>query len=257
MLLSDRVAIITGGAKGIGRGIALKFADEGCSVAVADIDMKEANNTVSEVTKKGRQGLAIQCDVTDGKQVKSTVDKVISTFGRIDILVNDAGALLSKSAIEDLSEEDWDKSMALNLKSDFLFCKYVVPHMKKRRYGRIINISSIGATYPPAHAISYNPAKAGVLGLTYDLAYALAPYNICVNAIMPGPVRTTFYGSRVSDDAFFAELGKKAVPLGRVGTPEDIAGAALFLASELSSFITGEELRVSGGIPLTPSPAPK
>ena len=257
MLLSGRVAIITGGSKGIGRGIALKFAEEGCSVAIADISMKEAEETLAEMSKMGREGLAIQCDVTDSSQVRDTVDKVISKFGKIDILVNNAGGILSGAPIEDMSEEDWDKIFALNLKSDFFFCKFVIPHMKEKKYGKIINLSSMGAINPPAHAAHYNSAKAGVLGLTYDLAYTLAPFNICVNAILPGPVRTTFYNrmtASMSDeekDGFFAHLGTKT-PMQRIGTPEDIAGAALFLASELSAYITGETLNVSGGVPLLP-----
>ncbi len=257
MLLSDRAAIITGGAKGIGRGVALKFAQEGCSVAIADISMKEANDTLAEVSKRGPEGLAIQCDVTNGKQVRDTVDKVISKYGKVDILVNNVGAIAPHKPIEDITEEEWDKVLALNLKSHFLFCKYVVPHMKKQKYGKIINLSSIGAIQPPAHEIHYNTAKAGIIGFTNDLANALAPFNINVNAILPGPVRTSFYdrttGSMTEKekDDFFASLGKK-VPLQRVGTPEDLAGAALFLASELSAYVTGEALLVSGGLPLLP-----
>ena len=258
MLLPDRVAIITGGAKGIGRGIALKFAEEGCSITIVDISMKEANDTLAEVAKRGREGLAIPCDVTNGKQVRDTVDKVISKFGKVDILVNNAGGLPSSPPIEDLTEDDWDKVLALNLKSVFLFSQAVVPHMKEKRYGKIINLSSVGAINPPTHAIHYNTAKAGVLGFTYDLAFALAPFNICVNAILPGPIRTAFYEPMIGSmsdkekDTFFTELGKRNVPLQRVGTPEDIAGAALFLASELSSFVTGATLQVSGGEPLKP-----
>lgn len=256
MLLADRVAIITGGAKGMGRGIALKFAEEGCSVAIADISMKEANDTLAEISKRGREGLAIQCDVTKGEQVRGTVEKVINKFGKVDILVNNAGGMPPTPPIEDVTEEEWDKVLALNLKSDFLFCKFVVPHMKKRKHGKIINISSIGAINPPAHVTHYNTAKAGVIGFTYDLAHALAPYTIRVNAILPGPVRTSFYDHRIGSmtekekDAFFEAIGKNKVPLQRVGTPEDIAGAALFLASELSAFITGETILVSGGLPL-------
>lgn len=263
MLLSDRVAIITGGAKGIGRGIALKFAEEGCSIAIADISLKEANDTLAEVTKREREGLAIPCDVTNGQQVRDAVDKVISKFGKIDILVNNAGGMPSAPPpLEDITEEDWDKFQALNLKSVFLFSQAVVPHMKERRYGKIINLSSVGAINPPAHAIHYNTAKAGVLGFTLDLAHALAPFNICVNAILPGPIKTAFYDPMIGSmtdkekEAFFEELGKTDVPLQRVGTPEDIAGAALFLASELSSFVTGEALKVSGGSPLRPSHTP-
>lgn len=257
MLLKDRVAIITGGAKGMGRGMALKFAEEGCSVAVADISINEANDTVAEVSKRRKEGLAIQCDVTDGNQVRQTVEKVIDKFGKIDILINNAGAIAPHKDIEDITEEEWDKVMALNLKSSFLFCKYVVPHMKKQKYGKIIGISSIGGIQPPAHEIHYNTAKAAIIGFTYDLGKALAPFNINVNAILPGPVRTSFYermtGSMTEQqkDGFFANLGKK-VPLGRVGTPEDIAGAALFLSSELSAYVTCENLLVAGGLPQLP-----
>jgi NAD(P)-dependent dehydrogenase (short-subunit alcohol dehydrogenase family) len=258
MLLSNRVAIITGGAKGMGRAMAIKFAEEGCSIAIADISMKEANDTITEVLKRGADGIAIHCDVTNIEQVQNTVSQVLNRFSKIDILVNNAGGMTNSPPIENMTEEDWDKALALNLKSDFLFCKYVVPHMKEKRYGKIINLSSIGAINPPAHAINYNTAKAGVIGFTYDLAHALAPFNICVNAILPGPVRTSFYDKAIGSmteeekDKFFDNLGKRNVPLKRVGTPEDIAGAALFLASELSAFITGDTLYVSGGIPLLP-----
>jgi len=260
MLLKDKVAIITGGAKGMGRGMALKFAEEGCAVVIADIAIKEAEEAVAEIKKKGGNALAIKCDVTSGQQVSETVDKVVKKFGKIDILVNNAGAIAAHTPVEDLTEEAWDKVFALNLKSDFLFCKYVVPHMKKRKYGKIINLSSIGAVQPPAHEIHYNTAKAGVIGFTTDLANALAPLGINVNCILPGPIRTNFYDAMVGKmsekdkDNFFNMLGKK-VPLQRVGTPEDIAGAALFLASELSAYVTGHALYVAGGLPLLP-PAP-
>jgi NAD(P)-dependent dehydrogenase (short-subunit alcohol dehydrogenase family) len=258
MLLADRVAIITGGAKGMGRGMALRFAEEGCSVAVIDIAVAEANDVAAEVSKRGREGLAVACDVTKSAEVRDAVQKVFEKFGKVDILVNNAGGMPAGARpIEDMMEEEWDKVLALNIKSDFLFCKYTVPHMKEKKYGRIINFSSVGAVNPPAHAIHYNTAKAGVIGFTYDLAHALAPYNIRVNAILPGPIRTSFYDGMIGSmtekekDGFFEGLGKGVVPMGRVGTPEDIAGAALFLASELSSFVTGETLLVSGGLPLS------
>jgi NAD(P)-dependent dehydrogenase (short-subunit alcohol dehydrogenase family) len=260
MLLKDKVAIVTGGAKGMGRGMALKFAEEGCAVTIADIAMKEAEEAVGEIKKKGGQASALKCDVTSEKQVAETVAKVIEKYGKIDILVNNAGAIAAHTPIEELTEEAWDKVLALNLKSDFFFCKYVVPYMKKQKSGKIINLSSIGAVIPPAHEIHYNTAKAGIIGFTNDLANALAPFNINVNCMLPGPIRTNFYDARVSamteeeKDAFFKRLGKK-VPLGRVGTPEDMAGAALFLASSLSDFITGHALYVTGGLPLQPTPA--
>ncbi|HSW58340.1 MAG TPA: glucose 1-dehydrogenase [Dehalococcoidales bacterium] len=251
MMLAKKVAIVTGGAKGIGKGIVLKYAAEGCAVAIADIDLTAANNTLAEVEKKGGKGLAVKCDVTRSEQVREVVDQTNARLGKVDILVNNAGGLLARHPIEKMPEEDWDKVIALNMKGAFLFCKYVVPQMKERKSGRIINISSLGATSPPASNVHYHAGKAGVLGLTIDLAVDLAPHGICVNAIVPGPVRTDFYGARVNDDAYFASLGK-TVPLQRAGLPEDVAGAALFFASDLSSWITGETLRVSGGLPLSP-----
>jgi NAD(P)-dependent dehydrogenase (short-subunit alcohol dehydrogenase family) len=257
MLLSNRVALITGGAGGIGRGISVKFAEEGCKIAAVDINLQGAKETVIEATRQGPEGLALKCDVTDVMQVKTAVDQVIARFGKVDILVNNAGGMSSTPPIEELSEESWDQVMDLNLKSNFLFCKTVIPYMKKATYGKIINISSIGAMFPPKHAIHYNSAKAGVLGFTYDLAGALAPFKINVNAIIPGLIKTAFYDpligpvSSEEKQAFFESLGKMA-PLGRIGTPSDIAGAALFLASELSAFVTGTSILVSGGMPLSP-----
>ena len=260
MLLKDKVAIITGGAKGMGRGIAVKFAEEGCAVTIADIAIKEAEEAASEIKKKGGIAIAIKCDVTNGQQVMEVVDKTIKKFGKIDILVNNAGAIARHIPIEEMSEEIWDKVMALNLKSHFLFCKYVVPYMKKARYGKIIGLSSIGAVQPPAHEINYNTAKGAVISFTSDLATALAPFNINVNCILPGPIKTHFYDSTIGampenqQEAMFAMMGRKT-PLQRIGMPEDIAGAALFLASELSAYVTGQALYVAGGLPLLP-PAP-
>ncbi|MBN2075504.1 MAG: SDR family oxidoreductase [Dehalococcoidales bacterium] len=258
MLLENRVAIISGGAKGMGKSMAFKFAEEGCSVAIADISINEARENISEIKQKGGNGLAIECDITRIDQVKEVVDKVLKEYGKVDILVNNAGGMPETPPIEDITEEEWDKVFALNLKSDFFFCKYIVPQMKERKYGKIINLSSIGAISPPAHAIHYNTAKAAIIGFTYDLARALASYNICVNAILPGPVRTSFYdrtiGSWTEDqkDEFFKNIGQNNVPMKRVGTPEEIAGAALFLASEMSSYVTGETILVAGGLPLSP-----
>jgi NAD(P)-dependent dehydrogenase (short-subunit alcohol dehydrogenase family) len=256
VLLQNKVAIITGSAKGMGRGMAIKFASEGCKVAIVDISTKDAASALAEVKKKG-DGIAIECDVTKETQVKNTVNQVVNQFGTVDIMINNAGAAGAGAPIEELSEEIWDAAFSLNLKSDFFFCKYVVPIMKVKKYGKIINLSSIGAIQPPAHHIAYNSAKAAILGFTNDLANALAPYNINVNAIVPGPIRTSFYEAATGsmNDAqkedFFARLGKK-VPLQRIGTPEDMAGAALFLASDLGAYVTGHTLYVTGGLPLLP-----
>ena len=259
MLLTERAALITGGAKGMGKGMALRFAAEGCTVAIADISMKEANETIGEVSKEGVKGLALQCDVTKIDQVRETVEKVLATFGRIDILVNNAGAVLNQPSIEDMTEEQWDGMIALNLKSQFLFCKFVIPQMKARKYGKILNFSSLGAVHPPDHIPHYHAAKGGVMGLTKDLAFTLASHGINVNCILPGPVRTSFFDFHTASmtdqqkDEFFKGFGKAVAPLGRVGLPDEVAQAALFLCSEMSSYITGETLLVSGGLPLAVS----
>jgi NAD(P)-dependent dehydrogenase (short-subunit alcohol dehydrogenase family) len=226
-----------------------------------DIDAKEAEKTAANIKKKGGKAIAITCDVTDEKQVKATVDKVVKEFGKVDILVNNAGGAHITNPIEELTSEQWDFVMNLNLKSHFLFCKYVVPLMKAQRYGKIIGTSSIGAIQPPGHVIAYNTAKSAILGFTNDLACAVAAYNINVNTIMPGPIETHFYDGMTGKmnaeqkKGFFKGLGSK-VPLQRVGTPEDIGNGAVFLASDQSSFITGQSLYVSGGLPLQPPAGP-
>lgn len=256
MLLTDRVAVITGCAKGMGRAIALKFAEEGCGVVVGDVDINGAQKVADEVTVRGRRALAIRADITRSIEVRDMVDKAISKFGKIDILVNNAGGTLGirGGSIDTATEEDWDRSLGLNLKGAFLVAKAVVPHMKEKRYGKIINISSMGAVNPSVSVLHYHSAKAGLLGLTYNLAFELAPFNIYVNAIVPGPIDTPFWDGITAGmpdrEAFFKALAKKEVPLGRIGTPEDIAGPALFLASELSSYVTGQVIYAAGGQPL-------
>jgi 3-oxoacyl-[acyl-carrier protein] reductase len=265
VLLSNRVAIITGGATGIGRSIVVKFAEEGCSVAIADVNIKNANETLSQVKERGREGIVIECDITDSNKVRSMVNLVISMFGKIDVLVNNAGAgslgvgeeLPPPLGVANVTEEKWDKVVALNLKGAFLCCKEIVPYMKEKRYGKIINVSTLGWIHPPTIAPDYHAAKAGVVGLTHDMACELGPFNIHVNAILPGPIRTPFYDRMLKSktdeekDAFFEAVGK-TTPLQRIGVPEDVAGVALFLASDLSSYVTGASIPVGGGLPLKP-----
>jgi NAD(P)-dependent dehydrogenase (short-subunit alcohol dehydrogenase family) len=257
MLLEDKVAIITGGAKGMGKGIALKFAQEGCRVVVGDVDIAGAQGVADEIKALGRESVAAKADITKSAEVEGMAAKAIEEFGKIDILVNNAGGVPGThgaGSSETITEEEWDRIVALNLKGPFLMCKAVLPFMKKNRSGKIISISSMGAVCPAVSVLHYHSAKAGILGLTINLAFELAPLNICVNAIVPGPIETPFWDALMPKgpqrDAFFAALAKREVPLGRMGTPKDIAGAALFLASELSDYMTGQILHVAGGLPL-------
>jgi NAD(P)-dependent dehydrogenase (short-subunit alcohol dehydrogenase family) len=255
MLLEGRVAVITGGAVGMGRAIALKFAEEGGSIVIADISESMGKKTADEVLKKGREAIYVPCDVTNNSQVQAMVDAAVNKFGKIDILINSAGALGTMWSLEDVTEEDWDRIIDLNLKSVFLCSKAVVPHMKVKKYGRIINISSMGAISPPRSVVHYHAAKAGVISLTQNMALELVSFNIHVNAIVPGPIQTEYYEPRLKNmtdkqrEDYFHTKGK-TTPMQRMGKPEEIAAVALFLATEQSSYITGESINVAGGLPL-------
>jgi NAD(P)-dependent dehydrogenase (short-subunit alcohol dehydrogenase family) len=265
MLLSNRVAIVTGGATGMGRSTAVRFAEEGCDVVIADIKVDEASLTLSMVKDKGRDGLAIECNVSDSAKVREVVSRTIAKFGKIDIIVNSAGgsgasgqAIQTPPGLTNITEERWERTVAVNLKGTFLFCKEVVPHMKEKKYGKIINVSSLGWMDPPVPGADYHAAKAGIVGLSNDMACELGAFGIHANVILPGPIRTPFYDFRTKSmtdsekDAFFEAVGR-ITPLKRIGLPEDIAGVALFLASDLSSYVTGASIPVGGGLPLSPS----
>lgn len=259
MLLENRVAIVTGGAKGIGKAISLKFAEEGCDIVVNAMHIEGARKVADAVKALGRESMAIGVDVSNSAEVNDMVAQTIKKFGKIDVLVNNAGgiSLATGGSIENTTDEDWDRIVGINLKGQFLCCRAVVPYMKENKYGKIINVSSMGAIHPPAPIVHYHSAKGGVLSLTSDLASELAPFNITVNAILPGPIRSEFFNEMMKDmsekeaEAFFTMLGKR-VPMQRMGMPEEIAGVALFLASELSSYVTGEFVNAGGGLPLTP-----
>ncbi len=252
MLLPDKVAIITGGARGMGKAIALRFAGEGCSSVIADVLDAKAENTAVEVARKGVDSVFIHCDVSDSRQVKDMVSQAITRFGRVDILVNCAGIGTNPTPLEDTTEDEWDRVMDINCKGTFLCIQAIAPHMKENNCGKIINIVSMAAIDVGSVNFHYCASKAGQWMVSRTAAAALAPYNICVNSIHPGMVLTdmsaVFSGPGVKDVvAHQTGMAKSFVPLKRMGTTEDIASAALFLASEESSYITGDSICVSGG----------
>jgi len=242
--LKDRVVIVTGGARGIGRAIAIGFVREGAKVAVIDSDEKRLETLKKEMGKENNGVMVIPCDITKSGDVKEMVDEVRKGFGRIDILVNNAG-IIRRGTIETVTEEDWDRVIEVNLKGTFNCCKTVAGIMKQQGYGKIVNISSIaGKMGDITSAPGYGPSKAGVDALTKTLARQLAPYGINVNGVAPHAIETEM-------SAQWSEERRKeiiaSIPLGRLGKPEDVANAVLFLASDEASFITGEILDVNGG----------
>ncbi len=244
MKLKDRVAIITGGARGIGKAIGSTFVREGAKVCLVDMDRGILEITKNEIRKGRGEIIALACDITKSAKVKAAVDRVQKVFGRIDILVNNAG-IIRRGTIETVTEEDWDRVIEVNLKGTFNCCKAVAGIMKQQGYGKIVNVSSIaGKMGDITSAPGYGPSKAGVDALTKTLARQLAPYGINVNAVSPHAIETEMSSQ-------WSEKRRKeiiaSIPLRRLGKPGDVAEAVLFLASDDASFITGEILDVNGG----------
>ena len=243
MDLQGKVALITGGGTGIGREIALSFAREGASVAVNySRSEKEATATAQEIRDLGVPALAIKADVSQDLQVREMVGKVMKECGRLDILVNSAGvtAFVEPEDLEGLTEEIWDRILAINLKGTFFCCRAASPAMKSRDGGNIINISSIAGTTGVGSCMAYSASKAAVICLTKSLARTLAP-EIQVNTIAPGFVDTRW----TADWPEFRKMHEEATPMKRVAQPEDVAEAALFLVH--SDFVTGQAIIVDGG----------
>jgi 3-oxoacyl-[acyl-carrier protein] reductase len=244
MKLKDRVAIITGGARGIGKAIGSAFVREGAKVCLVDVDQGKLETTKNEIRKSREEILALTCNITKSADVQATMNQVQKTFGRIDILVNNAG-IIRRGTIETVTEEDWDRVIEVNLKGTFNCCKAVAGIMKQQGYGKIVNVSSIaGKMGDITSAPGYGPSKAGMDALTKTLARQLAPYRINVNGVAPHAIETEM-------SAQWSEERRKeiiaSIPLGRLGKPEDVAQAVLFLVSDDASFITGEILDVNGG----------
>jgi 3-oxoacyl-[acyl-carrier protein] reductase len=243
--LAGRVAIVTGSSRGIGKAIALRFADEGAKVVVNWVGgERAASNVVDEITKKGGEALSVRGDVSLRADVRNLVQSAIDRFGQIDVLVNNAGVMVTTGVLE-TTEDDWDRTIDINLKGAYLCSKEVAPIMIAQKFGRIINISSNSGLYHPSAMrwTEYVVSKAGMNGLTKAMALALGPH-VTVNAVCPGWIKTDMVEG--TDPAVERRILDETA-LGRWGTPEEVAASAAFLASHDADFITGELLIVAGG----------
>jgi 3-oxoacyl-[acyl-carrier protein] reductase len=242
--LKNRVAIVTGAGQGIGRALALGFAREGAKVVVADINEENAASVKSEVKASGGTALAACADVSNEDSVQTMVDKSLREFGKLDVLVNNAG-IFPVSSVEEMGEEDWDRVIGTNLVGAFLCSKAVAGKFLQQGSGKIISMTSGRAFQGAKNAAHYASSKAGIIGFSKSLALELAPRQITVNVICPGITDTAQPRGHQSEEQIYAQAQK--IPLGRIGQPEDLVGTAVFLASDAAAFITGQTVIVNGG----------
>jgi len=246
--LQGEVAIVTGGAQGLGKEMAMGLAEAGADVVIADLDIDTAQKTASKIQELGRGSLALQVDVTSKEQVEEMVSQSLSRFGKIDILVTSAGIGQWRKA-EEMSEDDWKRVIDVNLTGTFLCCQAVGREMIKRRKGSIITISSMSGLIAntPQPQSHYNASKGGVIMLTKSLASEWVKYNVRVNTISPGYMETKLVAELLKSYPEYARIWKQLTPMGRLGKPEEIKGPCVFLASPASSYITGSVLVMDGG----------
>jgi 3-oxoacyl-[acyl-carrier protein] reductase len=239
--LAERTAIVTGAAAGIGQAIAVRLADAGATVAVVDLNLSGAQRVAATLPNRS---FAVQGDVADSASVRQAVEQVLQQTGRIDILVNNAGIAGPAAFIWEQTDEDWQRNIAINLTGVFNFCRAVVPHMRSRSYGRIINVASIAGKEGNPRMIPYSATKAGVIGLTKSLGKELATDGICVNAVSPAVVQTQILDQLTSEQIAYMT---DRIPMRRTGKPEEIAYVVHFLASSECSFVTAQCYDASGG----------
>jgi 3-oxoacyl-[acyl-carrier protein] reductase len=244
MSLSGKIALVTGAAQGIGRDIALGLAADGAEVAICDVNLEAAQKTAADIEAKGRKSLALKANVASSADVTAMIDQVVEKFGRIDILVNNAG-ITRDGLILRMKDEDWDLVLSINLKGAFLCTKSALKYMSKQRSGTIINIASIVGAMGNAGQANYVASKAGLIGLTKTIAREYANRNVTANAVAPGFIDTAM--TQALTEQVRTDLAKQ-IPLGRLGSSEDVASAVRFLASPAAAYITGQVIHVNGGM---------
>ena len=244
MSLAGKTALVTGAAQGIGRDIALALAADGADVAICDVNIDAARTTAADIEAKGRKSLAVKANVASSEEVTAMVDQTVQSLGRLDILVNNAG-ITRDGLILRMKDEDWDLVLSINLKGAFLCTKSALKYMTKQRTGTVINIASIVGAMGNAGQVNYVASKAGLIGMTKTIAREYANRNITANAVAPGFIDTAM--TQALTENVRQELAKQ-IPLGRLGSSEDVANAVRFLASPAAAYITGQVIHVNGGM---------
>jgi 3-oxoacyl-[acyl-carrier protein] reductase len=244
--LKGRVALVTGSARGIGKAVVLKMIEEGASVIATDILDRELSQAVAEFESAGGDVLGHAADVSKAEEVSRLVDRAAKRFGAIDILVNNAG-IVRPASLEAVSEEDWEKVFSVNVKGAFYCARAIAPFMKEKRYGKIVNLGS-RASLGKLDRTAYSASKAGLLGMTRTWALELAPFNITVNYVGPGPIETELFSKANPAESKQTKAIIEGIPLRRMGKPEEVAHLVSFLSSDEASFITGQSIFICGGL---------